>query len=129
MMNQTATPLEDELAFLFQPDTIIPAQYFETLRRKTHLEPVKKLMLAILEDAIACFQNHASAREGKGRETFRDAEEWILEQHDGWLFSFENICEVLGFNPAYIRYGLTRWKENKLSTHPIHCSCSAVRET
>ncbi len=27
----------------------------------------------------------------------------------------EKICEVLGFNPSYVRQGLMRWKEMKLA--------------
>ncbi len=113
-MNQTTATSEDKVAFLFQPDSVIPAQYFETFRRKGHLEPEKRLMLAILEDAIACFQNYIFAQKGKKRDTFLEAAGWILEKKSDWLFSFNNICEVLGFNPVYVRSGLLRWKENRL---------------
>lgn len=54
----------------------------------------------------------------KEKNIFRDAEEWIIKEDGDWLFSFENICEVLGFDPVYIREGLMRWKENKLGMHP-----------
>jgi hypothetical protein len=109
---------EDRLASLFQPDTLIPAQYLDTYRRKTHLEPEKRLMLAVLEDAIACFQKYVLARDGKGREMFRDAEEWISAEESEWLFSFDNVCEALGFNPSYVRAGLVRWKETTLQAQP-----------
>ena len=42
------------------------AQYFENLRSKT-LEPEKRLMLAVLEDAINCFQDNVLAQSGKER--------------------------------------------------------------
>jgi hypothetical protein len=110
---------EDRIASLFQPDTLMPAQYLDTYRRKTHLEPEKRLMLAVLEDAIACFQKYLLVRDVKGREMFRDAEEWILEEEDGeWLFSFDNVCEALGHNPAYVRRGLATWKEATLQAQP-----------
>ncbi|HEY3305163.1 MAG TPA: hypothetical protein VGL70_16690 [Candidatus Binatia bacterium] len=109
---------EDRVASLFQPDTLMPAQYLETYRRKTHLEPEKRLMLAVLEDAIACFQKYLLVRDAKGREMFRGAEEWILEEDSEWLFSFENVCEALGYNPAYLRSGLKRWKEATLQAQP-----------
>jgi len=64
-------------------------------------------MFAVLEDAIACFQN------ARGKDLFRDAEKWILAHNNDWLFSFENICEVLGFNLECIRQGLIRGKEQK----------------
>jgi hypothetical protein len=49
---------------------------------------------------------------------FHEAEEWILEEDSEWLFSFENTCEVLGFNPQYVRQGLMRWKDNELAERP-----------
>lgn len=102
-------------AFLFQPDPLLSAQYFDAFHRRTPLEPEKILMLAVLEDAIACFQDYISARHSKGKNLFREVEEWIFEDSGHWLFSFESICEVLGFNPAWLRLGLLRWKERKLN--------------
>ncbi|OGP19408.1 MAG: hypothetical protein A2038_02255 [Deltaproteobacteria bacterium GWA2_57_13] len=118
MSYETGLSVEEKVTSLFQPDTLIPAQYFETFRRKAHLEPERRLMLAVLEDAVACFQKYVSARDSKGKGTFRDAEEWILEEERDWLFSFNNICEVLGFDPQYVRKGLMRWKETRLAERP-----------
>ena len=42
----------------------------------------------------------------------------VREAEGDWVFSFENICETLGFNPAYLRQGLLRWVANKLPKHP-----------
>jgi hypothetical protein len=39
----------------FHPDTVLSAQFFDDRRSITLLEPEKRLMLAILEDAIDCF--------------------------------------------------------------------------
>ena len=118
MNYDTALSVEEKVASLFQPDTLLPAQYFETFKRKAHLEPEKKLILAVLEDAVACFQKYLLARDGKGKTMFWDAEDWVLEQKSEWLFSFENICDVLGFNPQYVRQGLMLWKEKKLAERP-----------
>lgn len=118
MMYETGLSVEEKVTSLFQPDTILPAQYLETFRRKFHLEPEKRLLLAVLEDAIACFQKYLFARDGKGKVLFRDAEDWILEKDSDWLFSFGNICEVLGFNAEYVRDGLMKWKDAALAEHP-----------
>jgi hypothetical protein len=48
---------EEALAALFQPDTVAPAEYLKIHERKPGLGPEKKLILAVLEDAIGCFQN------------------------------------------------------------------------
>ena len=114
MSYDTGLSMEERVTSLFQPDTLMPDQYLETFRRKLHLEPEKKLLLAVLEDAIACFQKYVFARDGKGRVLFLESEEWILEGDTDWLFSFANVCEMLGFEPSYLRDGLMRWKAQKL---------------
>jgi hypothetical protein len=51
MNYEVGLSVEERVASLFQQDTLLPAQYFETFRRKFYLEPEKRLMLAILDDA------------------------------------------------------------------------------
>ena len=109
---------DERLASLFEPDTLLSAQYFGNLRRKTLVEPEKRLMLAILEDAINCYQENLLAKRGRAGRLFTKAEEWILEKGSNWIFSFKNICETLGFNPEYVRQGLLQWKEKKTAKYP-----------
>ena len=111
--DQTGLATDEKIGSLFQPDMLLAAQ-FESLRRKSLLEPEKRLMLAILEDAVSCFQGKLMAQTGKNRRLFEEAEEWIVEVGGDGLFSFDTICETLGINPAYVRQGLLRWKEKKL---------------
>jgi len=117
--NSTATKnnsssVEDRISSLFQPDTLLPEQYLDTYRRKTHLEPEKALMLAILDDAVACFQKYITAQKPKDKALFQEAEEWFMEKESDWVFSFENICESLSLNPDYLRKGLMQWKEGQI---------------
>ena len=100
---------------LFQPDILAGDQFFQHTRRKNPLEPEKRLMLAILRDAVECFQKYLFSKHAKGKRHFQDAEEWILEENPDWLFSFVNICELLGLNAAYIRNGLMDWRKQALS--------------
>ena len=106
---------DDRIASLFQPDTLLSAQYFDNMRRRTLLEPEKRLMLAILEDAVNCFQENLSAESGKRKILFNDVEQWIRADGSDWVFSFDHICEALGFTPAYVRQGLIRWQEKNRS--------------
>jgi hypothetical protein len=105
----------EEMASLFHPDSLLPVQYFENFRRKVQTEPEKRLMLAVLEDALACFQKHFTARGGRGLRLFRETEEWIFKADSNQPFSFTNICEVVGFDPAYIREGLLKWRVRKIA--------------
>ena len=109
---------EEKIASLFEPDTLLSAQYFDSLRRKAILEPEKRLVLAVLEDAINCFQDNVLAESGKAKKLFDEAEEWVLDEGGDWIFSFRSVCEHLGFNPDYVRRGLLRWKEKKLASRP-----------
>lgn len=103
---------EEQLGSLFQPDPLVSAQYFETFRSKANLEPEKRLILAILEDAVGCFQRYVVSRDAKGKSLFYDAEQWITEENRHWIFSFENICDFLELDPDYLRRGLRAWKES-----------------
>ncbi|HEY3305787.1 MAG TPA: hypothetical protein VGL70_19850 [Candidatus Binatia bacterium] len=107
----TRLTIEDKVSSLFQLDPVLPAEYQDTFRRRTYLEPEKTLMLAVLEDAITCFQKYARARHSKTKHLFREAEEWILEKDSKYFFSFEQICASLGFEPGYVRNGLIKEKE------------------
>jgi hypothetical protein len=109
--DETGLTNDEKIASLFQPDTLLSAQYFDNLRRKSLLEPEKRLMLAILEDAVSHHQDNLLSQDKRGKRLFADAEDWIVEAGSDWIFSFENVCEALGFNPAYVRQGLLRWKE------------------
>ena len=62
---------DENIVSLFEPDMLVSTQYFENLRSKTLLEPEKRLMLAVLEDAINCFQDNVLAQSGKEKEAFR----------------------------------------------------------
>jgi hypothetical protein len=114
-MTETHAVANENMASLFQPDTLLSGQYFDDRRRSRLLEPEHKLMLAILEDAVECFQANCSARCGKRKRVFDDAREWIFESRKDWIFGFENICNVLGFHPEYIRKGLLRWRQRELA--------------
>ena len=108
--------MEQTMDSLLQPDTFLPAQYLETIRRENHLDPEKMLMLAVLEDGVICFQKYISTRDEKEKRLLSEEEEWLLMEQNGedWLFSFDNVCETLGLNPGYIREGLLRWRHHRL---------------
>jgi hypothetical protein len=95
---------------LFEPDALLPAQFYAAFRGGTAVRGEKRLMLAVLEDALDCYQKYAFARDGHGRQLFDEANEWITSGNRVWFFSFENICETLGINPEYLRRGLENWR-------------------
>jgi len=111
---QEKETLDEKLPGLFEPDTLLPIQYFEAMRRKHLLEGEKRLVLSVLEDAVECFMKCIDSSTNKGQRLFRDAEEWINLEDKKWVFSFDNVCEMLDVNPEYLRRGLREWKVRKL---------------
>jgi hypothetical protein len=107
----------EKTAALFEPDILAAAQFFGNFRRKTLIEPERRLTVAILEDAINCFQDNVSAESGKAKKLFEDAHEWFVAEDSNWIFSFRNVCELLAIDPDYLRAGLRRWQEQQLAHH------------
>ena len=98
--------MADNTAKLFEPDALMPEQYFAGLGKESGATNERGLMLAILRDAVECYQKYALARDPQGEDLHRDAAEWIFSNDREWPFSFENICDVLGVSSEYVRVGL-----------------------
>jgi hypothetical protein len=104
---------EERLNDLFEPDVLLPIQYFAALKRKKYSCGEHRLVIAIIRDAVECFQKHIHARDSKRRQLFVDAEVWILDEDYVGTFSFNNICDLLGMNPGYLRQGLLDWRDRE----------------
>ncbi len=104
------TNLDDRFGGLV-PDTLLPDQFFGALRRRAQLDGERRLMMAVLEDAVNVFMKQVFATDPKARQLFVEAEEWITEDDRSWFFSFTNVCDTLDLDADYIRSGLLRWKD------------------
>ncbi len=104
------TPMMAEIWKFFEPDTVAPEQFYANVRRNQLGDPERRLMAAILEDAVSCLSRSPRSCAGRQRKYFEDARAWVnsTEEQD-WIFSFTNVCETLGFDPGYLRGGLNRW--------------------
>jgi len=98
---------------IFSPDPVAGFTHEKvhgTKRGFADDQPVRALMLAVLEDAIACFES-ANAK------LVQEAEEWINSDDDG-IFSFNNVCETLGLDPERLKRGLEQWKAKQIRVPP-----------
>ena len=94
---------------LFEPDTILPTQFYSIFKNSQYREPERRLMVAILEDAVSCLSTDLHRCNPRQRKQYEEAEAWVAADDESeWIFSFKNICEVLGMNPGYLRRGLIR---------------------
>ena len=95
---------------LFEPDMLAPEQFYATLKRSHFADPERRLMAALLEDAVSCLARDPLRCSRRQRKAFDEAHEWMSDAgSEDWIFSFANVCETLGFDPGYVRRGLTRW--------------------
>ena len=101
----------EALLDLFVPESILPEQYFAPRPVGLADTPERRLMLAVLTDAV--FQLHGADSEGAA-----EAEAWIRDQQSDAPFSFRSICEALAIDPSYLANGLLarRGDGNRLNT-------------
>jgi hypothetical protein len=96
-----------------EPETVLPSQFFDRLQVDASLQPEKRLMLAVLEDAVGTFQKYVNVHSRHARRLFTEAEEWFASADADWPFAFVNVCQALGLDSDYIRSGLWRWRDGR----------------
>jgi hypothetical protein len=95
---------------LFEPDTLMPHQFYATVRQRHLGDPERRLMIAVLEDVLTCLSIDPRRCSSRQRIDFHDAQAWVNAGNDSnWIFSFSSICETLGLDPDYLRRGLNQW--------------------
>ena len=93
---RNSTPLE--------PDTLVPAQYFDRVGSDAAFQPEKRLMLAVLEEAIATFQRHVMSDNRRSQRLVEEVETWTSGAEASWPFSFENFAAVSRMISSARRY-------------------------
>jgi hypothetical protein len=88
------------------PDTLLPEQYFDRLTARASDTPEKRLMFAVLLDAVISLQRRNSS-------VATEAELWIRSEYEeDTPFSFRNVCAALGIEATYLARGLLAWRTN-----------------
>ena len=100
-----------------ESDLMVPSQFFDRIKVEHSAQPEKRLMLAVMEDAISTFQKSVRGLTRRQRRLLRETEEWVSESDTQWPFSFENICSALDIEPGYLRRGLRDWKGTLLTQY------------
>ena len=96
------------------PDVVLPEQLGGPWG-PSEFSAERALMLAILEDAISCFQKHFCATPTHLRRLAREAEHWIRLRDWTWPCSFDRVCEALDLDPERMRSSLLRMKTEWLT--------------
>lgn len=105
---------------IFSPDPLARFQHEQVHGQQMSMrdyQALRALMLAVLEDGIACFEGHFFKPSRTNEKLYHQAEEWINSKDDG-VFSFNNVCETLGLDPERLRKGLEQWKVKQIRVPP-----------
>lgn len=99
VMNHGHAKSGTQLAYGAAPD---PDQYFDWAAARISSTPEKRLLFAVLLNAVTCLQR------GTARSEAVEAIRWVrgLEQDARWPCSFQNICEALDLDPGHLSRGL-----------------------
>ena len=95
------------------PEIVRPSQFADLLRNETSRPPEHRLMLAILEDALRCYQRELNSPGRRSQDLFREAEDWFASHDTSWPFSFVTICDTFDLDPEYIRFALRQWRSRQ----------------
>jgi hypothetical protein len=97
-----------------EPESILPSQFFDGRKKNEGVEPLKRLMLAVLANAVRCYQTGFDARATSRRRAFLEAQQWLFDARAHGPFSFENVCCVLDITPDYLRQMLRNRRAGRL---------------
>jgi len=95
---------------LFEPDVMVPAQFYAIRGQETIRGREYGLLLAVLEDAVLTFQKYEGAKSPRALLLRHEAASWIASTSETDLCDFVSICHVVGFDATVIR--------RKLGIHP-----------
>src|SRR5215469_7444707 len=98
---------------LTQPEAVLPVQFYGPRRQASDFEPLQRLLIAMLVDAVHCFQTSFGATKSENRLEFAEARGWIFSEKNDGPFSFRAVCDALDLDPKTIRRDLSRWAEGR----------------
>lgn len=99
----------DEEDLNVSEDILINFDYYFNNYRNQDIEPEKQLMYSVLIYAVIDYLS-------TNRKSFyRDARKWFYnDEETDYIYSFHNICFMLGVNPKQFRTKLKRMKRSKV---------------
>jgi hypothetical protein len=82
-----------------EPDVLLPDQFGWGVSPQGE----RRLMLAVLADAVDCYRTGRRARDPARRLLFAETRAWVESTDRRAVFAFESICDTLDIDPDYVR--------------------------
>jgi hypothetical protein len=107
-MELNSHSIADDLPSIFQGVGILPAQYGSMCRKKLPSEGERKLLFAVLEDAIRCYLKYRDGAEIYRQDPeFIEVAQWLSSDEESGPFAFVRVCDALGINADRLRWGIS----------------------
>ena len=97
-------------------DFLLPSQYNDLLRRRAHLmDGERRLLWAVLEDAIRTYLNKMAAASEFEQHEFKEVRDWFAGKNGSkGLFAFATICDFLEIDANRLLKGLEALRQRDL---------------
>ncbi|TSC69539.1 MAG: Uncharacterized protein G01um101470_1042, partial [Parcubacteria group bacterium Gr01-1014_70] len=93
--------IQDTYSGPLEPSTLLPEQF--TPSPAVLASPERRLMRAVLEDALNAYWKYKGMGSRKARRLFQEAMEWFRSTDGSYVFSFENICMAIDLDAQAVR--------------------------
>ncbi len=117
----------DKVKPLFQPDILLPSQYFDRIQPKSESIPEERLLLGLLMDGLYCFQKYCFSSGKRHKALFMEAEAWIMNEDLSSPFSFSGACDYLEVEADYLRHKIFQWRDRQLVLRSAECNCPPIK--
>jgi len=88
---------------LLEPGIVLPSQLGSKRQDPPSIIGCKKLLVAVLEDAIDAYSRGALAKSVYARLAHHEAYAWFMSREEKFIFSFMGICHILDIDPSWLR--------------------------
>ncbi|MCS6924290.1 MAG: MerR family transcriptional regulator [Candidatus Binatia bacterium] len=108
-VDDTETPLPP-----WAEEALTPEQFFSlATESRRHWTGERRLLLAVLQNAVDELLRYRDARTTRGRRLFRETRDWFWSREHTYLCAFETICAYLHLDADYVRQGLERLLDSR----------------
>jgi hypothetical protein len=99
-----------------EPGAVLPVQFYPARAMRSE----KRLMLAILEDALGIHRKYARKPGRRHEHLAAETERWLFSDDTAWPLSFLNVCSALGIDGAWLRAQLSRSEKPAMAVPSRH---------
>lgn len=107
--------LENDRESIRWPEFLSPDQFFSDRLLVGNTAEELSLQWAVFMDGLQQYCSLAENEAGRNSEEFTQEESWMLVDDEDWPFSFKQLCETFGLQPASVRTALASWKNARVA--------------